>query len=138
MTLDCWSVSTDIHRAPSVLLKVLISAIIKYEVQLNMSLLVRAMAMRGGRLTLSRRVSRAKKKCYPTYSRLYTRFENPTRCIRLRAGKSNEQMKRELYLMLALPQGTEKVKYFFTSWVDMSITVMRNFCSLSLHDQSYF
>ena len=38
MTLDCWSVSTDIHGAPSVLLMVLISAIIKYEVQLNMSL----------------------------------------------------------------------------------------------------
>ena len=40
MTLDCWSVSTDIqlHGAPSVLLMVLISAIIKYEVQPNMSL----------------------------------------------------------------------------------------------------
>ena len=34
MTLDCWSVSTDIHGAPSVLLMVLISSIIKSEVQL--------------------------------------------------------------------------------------------------------
>ena len=38
MTLDCLSVSTDIHGAPSVFLMVLISAIIKYEVQPNMSL----------------------------------------------------------------------------------------------------